>query len=166
MLRIISLLFGVLLIGSNITVWGQVSSYFNSCGDETTMTFEHWRRWTKVTPNPIISKGHSGNWVGIYVDDLAKKTYLAATGPYPECARIVKPIYTEASGTEVQRLTIMVKMASGYDPEDADWWYGMYDASGKSAIMEGKLAGCIICQRQAAATDYLFSKEVLHPEKQ
>jgi hypothetical protein len=129
------------------------------------MTFEDWMEWTKVTPNPVISKGHNDNWVGIYVDDLARETYLAATGPYPECARIVKPVYTDASGSEVQRLTVMVKMSPGYDPEDADWWYGMYDAAGKDAIMQGKLPGCIICHRQAADTDYLFSKEVVHAEK-
>jgi hypothetical protein len=162
----ISLFMGFLLVGFSTVVIGQASSDSDSCGDETTMTFEGWRKWTKVIPNPVISKGHSNNWVGIYVDQLAKETYLAATGPYPECARIVKPVYTDATGTEVQRLTIMVKMPSGYDPEDADWWYGMYDASGASAIMQGKLAGCIICHRQAADTDYLFSKEVLHANKQ
>ena len=130
------------------------------------MTFEDWREWTNVTPNPVVSKGHGGNWVGVYVDEVAKETYLAATGPYAECAKIVKPIYADSSGAEVLKLTIMVKMAPGYDPEDADWWYGKYDATGTSAMAQGKLPGCIICHRQAADTDYLFSKEVVHSENE
>ena len=166
MLRLLFLLFVLLLTGYSIIVKGQVSSNSGSCDDEIAMTFENWREWTKVTPNPVKSKGHSGNWVGVYVDDVAKTTYLAATGPFSECARIVKPIYTDASGTDVRRITIMVKMSPGYDPQDADWWYGMYDASGKSAIMQGKLSGCIICHRQAASTDYLFSKDVVQGKKE
>ena len=164
--RLVIFLFGLLSTGYSTIVNGQLSPYSGACGDETAMTFEDWREWTKVTPNPVISKGHSDNWVGVYVDDVAKATYLAVTGPYPECARIVKPVYTDASGTDVQRITVMVKMSPGYDPQDNDWWYGMYDAAGKSAIKQGQLSGCIICHRQAADTDYLFSKEVVQGTKE
>lgn len=166
MLRLMSLLFGLVLISSSISVRGQNSSYAGSCGDEIAMTFEDWRQWTQVTPKPVISKGHSNNWVGVYVDDLAKETYLAATGPYAECAKIIKPIYTDSSGAVVRKLTIMVKMPPGYDTEDNDWWYGTYDATGTIAITQGKLTGCIICHRQAANTDYLFSKDVVHAENE
>jgi len=126
----------------------------------TGMTFEGWENWEKVTPRPVRSKGHSNNWVGIYVNELAKETYLSSGSPYQVCAKIVKPVYTDSRGKVVIKLTIMVKMAPGYDPENANWWYGVYGASGTDMWDEGKLPDCIICHKQATETDYLFSKEV------
>ncbi len=130
------------------------------------MTFENWRNWTKVTRQPVISKAHGNNWVGVYVDDVAKATYLAASSPYPKCARVVKPVYADATGSNVLMLTVMVKMPVGYDQENSDWWYGKYDASGTAARRQGKLPDCIACHKQAAETDYLFSKEVMESAKE
>lgn len=131
----------------------------SSCESETEMTFEDWPQWTKVNKNPIT--GHDAEWTFIHVDDLAEATYLAATAPYPECATIVKAEYTDSSLSTVSKLAIMVKMSAGYDPDHADWWYGMYDQTGTKASMQGKIAFCIECHKDASATDYLFSKEVL-----
>jgi len=128
--------------------------------------FEGWWEWAKVTPTPVVSKGHNSNWVGIYVDELAKDTYLNAGAPYPECAKIVKPIYNDAEGKSVRKLTIMVKMSPGYDPENGDWWYASYDATGLNVRSQGRLDGCIPCHKQAAETDYLFSKDVLNAAKE
>ncbi len=106
------------------------------------MTFEDWRNWTKVASKPVFSKAHGNEWVEVYVDDLAKATYLATSAPYPECATIVKVHYTDASGTNEGDLTIMAKMLPGYDPENNDWWYGKYDATGTKMKKQGKLMGC------------------------
>jgi len=140
--------------------------YSSFCGNQTAMTFVDWPKWTKVTRKPVVSKGHNNNWVGIYVDDLAKETYLSASAPYRECATIVKPIYDDPNGLSVRKLTIMVKMPAGYDPENGDWWYGDYDAQGTRARKQGKLPGCIPCHKQAAETDYLFSRDVLEAVKE
>jgi len=53
-------------------------------------------------------------------------------------------------------------MLPGYDSENFDWWYGVYDASGMDIRDEGKLLDCTICHKQATETDYLFSKEVMN----
>ena len=130
-----------------------------NCND-TAMTFEYWRQWAGITPKPVKSEGHSNNWVGIYLNEIAETTYRLASSPYQVCSKIVKPIYTDENGTTVRKLTIMVKMPPGYDPENANWWYGIYDASGTDMWVEGKLPDCIVCHKQAVETDYLFSKEV------
>ncbi len=75
--RLIGCLFGIVLVGTSSALLGEARSYSSSCGDEAAMTFENWRKWTKVTPKPVISKAHNNNWVGVYVDDVAKATYLA-----------------------------------------------------------------------------------------
>jgi hypothetical protein len=77
----------------------------------------------------------------------------------------VKAEYTSATAANANKLTIMVKMSPGYDPENADWWYGVYDRSGTKATMQGKIAFCIDCHKDASATDYLFSSEVLEASK-
>ena len=133
-----------------------------NCGSNPDQTFEDWQSWTKVNPETLFSEGHVVSWVDVYVDDLAKTTYLTASAPYPECARIVKPIYSDATATDIVKLTIMVKMPPGYDPENGDWWYGVYDASGTYAQMKGgRRQDCISCHKQASDTDYLFSKDVM-----
>ena len=146
-----------------VTVWvtsAKAESALESCEPSNAMTFVNWDEWTQVTHKPVASEGHSGNWVGIFVDELARGTYLSADAPYPECAKVVKPVYSDGEGTTVLKLTVMVKMAAGYDPENGDWWYATYDASGTYARKQGKLEDCISCHKLAAETDYLFSRHI------
>ena len=164
MLRLMVFLITALALNASNALGAEPASTTQSCSD-TKMTFEDWKNWTSVTPKPVRSKGHSNNWVGIYVNKLAETTYLSVSSPYQICAKIVKPIYTDSSGTSIKKLTIMVKMSPGYDTENADWWYGQSDESGKDA-WGGKLPGCITCHKQAAETDYLFSKEVINADKE
>jgi len=164
-LRSLAILCGV-FFSSVTNVFGtETGSTTQSCND-TAMSFEDWQQWASITAEPVRSAGHSNNWVGIYVNGLAEETYRLASSPYQVCAKIIKPIYTDSSGTNIRKLTIMVKMPAGYDSENADWWYGVYDASGTDMWDEGKLQDCIICHKQAAETDYLFSKEVLNAGKE
>jgi hypothetical protein len=161
MSRLIVILVGAFILYAINAEGSESDPATHNCSG-TEMTFEDWRNWTSVTPEPVRSKGHNNNWVGIYVNELAEATYLSASSPYRVCAKIVKPIYTDASGKNVRKLTIMVKMSPGYDPENADWWYGIYDESGTDVWDEGKLPDCIICHKQATETDYLFSREVIN----
>ena len=159
MLRKMVLLSCTLLL-ITISVFGAESEAVRQhCGDAQ-VTFEDWRQWTSVTTIPVRSKGHSNNWVGIYVNKLAAETYLSASSPYPVCAKIVKPIYTDSSGTEVRKLTIMVKMPPGYDPENADWWYGQSDDTGIE-VWGGKLTDCIVCHKQAANGTSVFGMRLM-----
>ncbi len=134
-----------------------------ACEEDGGMIFEDWKEWTLVTPKPVLSQGHGSSWVKIHVNELAESTYLSAGTPYPECAKIVKSHYFDAEGTQIDDLAVMVKMPSGYDTENGDWWYGNYDKSGTIAKRQGRLfSACITCHKQAAKTDYLFSEDVLN----
>jgi hypothetical protein len=144
----------------------QAASKKIGCAQIKRLSFSNWQEWTPILNKPVRSVGHNDNWVGIFVDDLAKATYLAAGAPYPECARIVKPIYRDAKGTSVRKLTIMVKMPAGYDTENGDWWYAKADPSGSRIGRHGRLDDCISCHKQAAETDYLFSRDVMNAKKE
>jgi len=129
------------------------------CSAETIPNFADYATWTKVNPEPI--KGHE-TFVNVYVDDAAKDIYLSASGEtFPECARIVKTHLMGDDSETVTAVTIMVKMPAGYDPENNDWWWGMYDKDGKVAQMSGKVQVCLACHKPAAADDYVFSKKVM-----
>lgn len=121
--------------------------------------FADYASWAKVNPKPI--QGHEV-YVDIYVNDAAKDIYLAASGEtFPECAVIVKTHLMGAESETVTRVTVMVKMSAGYDPEHNDWWWGMYDKDGRVAEMSGKVSVCIACHQPAASADYVFSQKVM-----
>ena len=159
--HLVVILIGGLLLSSKGAMGVETNTTVKPCS-EATLTFEDWQQWAAITPKPVRSQGHSNNWVGIYTDELAEQTYRTASSPYQICAKIVKPIYTDSSGKYIRKLTIMVKLPPGYDPENADWWYAVYDSSGTKMKRQGKLMDCIPCHKQAAETDYLFSKEVIN----
>lgn len=133
------------------------------CGDAPETTFQDWREWAQVNAQPI--EGHE-SWVTVYVNDLAEEAYLTASPPYPECAVIVKAQYLSEASSTVMRITVMVKIPAGYDPQNGDWWYGMYDPDGVEAEMSGKVPVCIACHMGAADTDFLFAEEVLAAAEQ
>ncbi len=164
MSRLMVFLIGMLVLNASIALGAEPDSATQSCNDEI-MTVKDWRNWISVTQEPVRSKGHNYKWVRIYVNKLAAATYLSASSPYQVCAKIVKPIYTDSNGTNIRTLAIMVKMPPGYDLENADWWYGRSLESGIN-MLGGKLPECIICHKQAAETDYLFSREVINAGKE
>ena len=129
------------------------------CSADVTPDFASYTTWTKINPKPI--KGHEVQ-VNIYVNDLAKDVYLSASGEtFPECAMIVKTHLESAESENVTAVTVMVKMPTGFDPENNDWWWGMYDKDGKVAEMSGKVPVCVACHKPAAAADYVFSQKVM-----
>jgi hypothetical protein len=134
------------------------------CSPDVPPDFSDYAGWTKINERPI--KGHE-IWVDVYVDDLAEEIYLSASGKtFPVCAKIVKTHLIGAESETVTAVTVMVKMPAGYDPEHNDWWWGMYDKSGKIAEMSGKVQVCIDCHQPVAEADYVFSKAVLAQTQQ
>jgi hypothetical protein len=57
------------------------------------------------------------------------------------CAKIVKVHYKDETGKLFDGLTAMVKMPSGYDSTNGDWWYAIYDDMGSKAKKQGRLFG-------------------------
>jgi hypothetical protein len=92
---------------------------------------------------------------------MAKKAYIDKSNLFPVGSIIVKPLYPDLKRSETAKLTIMIKMEKGYDTENGDWWYGVYDETGMEGWYQGKIQSCIKCHAKAKETDYLFSKDVI-----
>ncbi|CTQ53917.1 hypothetical protein LP7551_02449 [Roseibium album] len=130
------------------------------------LTFSEWEDWQQITRKPVKSAAHGNDWVRIFVNKLARNIYLKAGSLYPECAAIVKPIYAGPEGLHVKKLTIMVKMAAGFDENNGNWWYASSDPSGTRVVPKVRRSECIACHEQAVDTDYLFSEDVLEALKE
>lgn len=112
-----------------------------------------WARWTKLTDKPILSKGHGGKYVEIFVEPRFVEAYKA--GKTPVGMTTCKPNYKDAEGKQFVNLTCMKKMSRGYDPDNGDWWYGVLDERAATAMSQGKVEMCIECHDNARH-DHLF----------
>ena len=123
-------------------------------------TFPGWRNLHKLTTEALESMDHNA-WFDIYINTLAKKSYLGKLSLLPVGSIVVKPLYPDQKRSETSKLTIMIKMEKGYDRENGDWWYGVYDETGMEGYYRGKIQSCIECHTQAKETDYMFSESIM-----
>ena len=127
---------------------------------EGVMVFPNWRQYYNLTPEIINSDAHNA-YVEIYLNEKAKEAYINVEPHFKKGSKIFKPLYVDPKGKYFARLVIMVKMDEGYDSENGDWWYGVYDESGTKMRYEGRIPECIACHAMAKETDYLFSRSVM-----
>lgn len=127
---------------------------------EYIMVFPKWKKYYNLTPEIIDSDAHNA-YIEIYLNDIAKDAYINVEPVFKEGAKVFKPLYADPQGKEFARLVIMVKMQEGYDSENGDWWYGVYDESGTKMWYEGRIPECIACHAMAKETDYMFSRSVM-----
>ena len=124
------------------------------------LTFPRWKSLDKLNTEALVSADHNA-WFDIYINTIAKKAYVEKLSLLPVGSIIVKPLYPDEQRSETSKLTIMLKMKKGYDKENGDWWYGVYDETGMEGSYQGKIKSCIKCHTQAKETDYMFSESVM-----
>ena len=108
-----------------------------------------------------VESGSHNAYVDIYVNKAAEAAYRERKALFPVGSEVYKPLYATPEKKEIALLVIMRKMAPGYDNEHNDWWYGVYDGSGRVGYHKGKIRSCIACHAQARETDYMFSSSVM-----
>ena len=122
--------------------------------------FPHWKNLHKLNTEALRSDSHSA-WFDIYINVLAKKAYIQQWSLLPVGSFVVKPLYTDQDRSAISKLTIMIKMEKGYDRDNGDWWYGVYDETGMDGWFHGKIQSCIQCHTYGKETDYMFSESVM-----
>ena len=124
------------------------------------MVFPKWKNTFDLTKGIMESDAHNA-YVEILLNKRAVDAYVEMKPLFPVGSKVFKPLYRDAEGKEFARLVIMVKMEEGYDSENGDWWYGLYDESGTQMAYEGRIPECINCHAMAKETDYLFARSVM-----
>lgn len=125
---------------------------------DTGVDWTGWKSWTRANETAFASEGHAGAaFVDVYVTPAHAKTYANLTGTMPQGMAIVKVGYADDGGKPgaAKTLTVMAKMAPGYDPDNGDWYYGVLSPDGTRAMKQGKIGMCINCHA-GADVDYLF----------
>jgi hypothetical protein len=132
---------------------------FNPCaaGVAGAVDCSEWSQWVKVSNKRFISKGHGKKWSEVYVTPEHADAYkkLAPGASFPVGMRVVKAHYASETATKPMSLMVMGKMKKGYDPENKDWYYGIYNPAGTKAIKAGKIGMCISCHAESEDQDYL-----------
>jgi hypothetical protein len=123
-------------------------------------TFPRWKNLHKLNTEALESDSHRA-WFDIYINELAKKAYIQKWSLFPVGSIVVKPLYSDPERSETSKLTIMIKMEKGYDTNNGDWWYGVYDKTGMEGWYQGKIKSCIKCHAYGKETDYMFSESVM-----
>lgn len=122
--------------------------------------FPRWKKLHRLNTKPLESDAHRA-WLDIYVNTLAKEPYINKAAQFPIGSIVLKPLHSDPQRSETARLVIMMKMDKGYDPQNGDWWYGVYDETGMEGWYQGKIKSCIKCHTHAKETDYMFSETVM-----
>jgi hypothetical protein len=122
--------------------------------------FPLWKSLYKLNNEALVSDAHRA-WFDIYVNTVAKQAYLEKSNLFPVGSIVLKPLFPDSRRSKTARLSIMIKMEKGYDAENGDWWYGVYDETGMKVWHQGKIKSCINCHTLAKETDYMFSESII-----
>jgi Cytochrome P460 len=147
----------------------------SSIADRVTAGPEQWegyKNWTKITKEPntgdptgFLSKKHGGTkaYRDIFVNAVGAEAYQNQKFPLPEGTVVVKEAFKNEAAWKSQskpELTVMVKQATGSNPDTGDWkWYMGASGSDKMSgtgmdTKWGKFCGS--CHAYGQQADYTF----------
>jgi hypothetical protein len=133
---------------------GAVTANSQAPSADTGVDWSGWQSWSKQNDAPFKSK-HGGVMVDVYVPAEHVEAYKAMKGAMPQGMAVVKAQYKKDDPSTVEKLTVMAKMAPGYDADNGDWYYAVLSPDGATATMEGKVPPCMNCHT-GSPSDYLF----------
>lgn len=108
--------------------------------------------------NPINAPDpHQGKYIRVFVNSIGRRTLMEMKTPkFPPGSVIVKEKLTTNRIRIAELLTVMVKRAKGYDPQNGDWEYLVTDGLGKKVQQRGKLNNCQACHLPRKEAGYMF----------
>jgi len=117
-----------------------------------------YKNWREVTSRPLPSLYHGGLNQRIYANE---KAYRVSTGkenlPYPEGATFIMTFFNK-DGDQTKHAYVMRKMPKGYDNDNGNWYYGIFQRSDWTLDKVGSMPTCIKCHYQKthkAGRDYI-----------
>jgi hypothetical protein len=141
-------------------------------GDEAIADYKHW---TRVNPVPAVFEAnvatlcaapmlgvvkndpHRDKFLTVFVNEIGRKSMMEDKSPhFPQGSIIVKEKLTAKDSTSPELLTVMMKRQAGFNPENGDWEYLVFDGSGKQVQTRGRLDNCQACHTMVAHTDFVY----------
>ena len=113
-----------------------------------------------LMPQPVSGESPHG-MVRIWYSNNIRQSMQDDQWPVPVGTVSIKEADPEGDG-EIDAITVMVKQAPGFDPDNGDWLYEMRRPDGglmtmpdSDQPMQGAIEMCINCHSAAADTDFL-----------
>ncbi len=141
-------------------------------GPELPDAWKSYKRWTKITKEPntgdptgFLSKKHGGvkAYRDIFVNDIGADAYVNQKFPLPEGTIVIKEAFKNKAAWEAQskpEFTVMVKLATGSNPDTGDWKWFMGDSGSEKSsgtgmdTKWGKFCGS--CHAYGQQSDFTF----------
>jgi len=139
-----------------------------------------YRQWTKANdepkyvvprvapgssgPLPVPQKTadpHEGKFLTVYVNETGREQFMAKKIPrFTEGTVIVgEKLPSRETNAAPELLTVMVKRAAGFDPQNKDWEYLVFDGPGKKVAARGKQnESCAECHEVQQPLDNVFRR--------
>lgn len=148
-------------------------------GDDAIADYKHW---TRVNPVPAVFEAnvatlcaaanlatvkndpHHDKFLTVFVNEIGRKSMLEEKSPhFPQGTIIVKEKMPAKDSPTPELLTVMMKREAGFNPENGDWEYLVFDGAGKQVQARGRLDNCQACHTMVAHTDFVY-RSYLPPE--
>jgi cytochrome P460 len=134
--------------------------------------WKDYKSWTKITKEPntgdptgFLSKKHGGvkAYRDIFVNPVGADAYVNQQFPLPEGTIVIKEAFKNKAAWEAQskpEFTVMVKLATGSNPDTGDWKWFMGDSGSEKSsgtgmdTKWGKFCGS--CHAYGQQSDFTF----------
>ncbi len=113
--------------------------------------FKNYTEWPKDSDLQPGQSPH-GVWHRVFANRTLLEALPAVDSTAPEGSLIVKENFD--SSKTLGSITVMAKV-KGYDPENGDWYWAMFDPEGK-VLKEGSPGGCISCHAGMRSNDFVI----------
>jgi len=115
----------------------------------------------EVALNPHEPARPETAFCNVYVNDKAKGPMLSGKGIYPEGSVVIKSKLVTVESQEPVLLTVMEKMADGYDSDRGNWNYTVIDGTSYRQLASGRIDSCIECHSHYKQTDYITREYIV-----
>ncbi len=162
--RMLSIILSLLALCMMLTtpLWGsddlplapeRVYAYISDQNPYTT-----WKTWPGMEKR--IRGSEHGMYVTKYVNEIAYEALSRGESDLPYGSIVVQENH---SGWGVASISVMYKMAWGYNPKADDWFFAMYTPGGATQA-EGRVASCTGCHRPNDKNGSLLSQASIPAE--
>jgi len=136
----------------------------------TNSDFDDYASWsligTEQGPDPLLGAAHEGNDADA-VRKVYKKQLQARPGDgqwdsYPVGTMLLKTVQDQ--GGDIIGKTGMVKRGAGFDADNGDWEYFMWDVASGDIAVQGAVGMCIGCHGGANVNDNGADYVFAHPD--
>lgn len=102
--------------------------------------------WIESRPPCTVSHDHDLSYIRVWTDAAAHEHYTTFEGAYPPGATLLKGMYADAECEELIGFVTMEKLEHGAAPENMDWDWHRFDATGAEVLNPRRIPStCVDC---------------------